>query len=202
MNNTSLVCKHAPDFTAKAVSSDGNIIDNFNFKAQVQNKYSVLFFYPLDFTFVCPTEIIAFSNRIEAFKELNTEVIGISVDSHFSHHAWRNTPRNKGGIGEIAFPLVADLSKSISTDYGVLLDGSLALRGTFIIDRNFIVRHQSINDLPIGRNVDEIIRLIKAFQFTEEHGEVCPSNWEEGKTGMNPDSEGVAKYLADNSDKL
>ena len=197
-----MVCKQAYDFDAKAVLADGSISDDFNFKEYIQGKYSVLFFYPLDFTFVCPTEIIAFSNRIAHFKELNTELIGISVDSHFTHNAWRNTPRDKGGIGDIEFPLVGDISKSIARDYGVLLNDSIALRATFIIDRNFIVKHQSINDLPLGRNVDETIRMIKALQYTEEHGEVCPAGWNDGDPAMVPDSAGVAKYLEEESENL
>lgn len=201
-NNSTLVCKHAVDFNAKAILSDGTTSENFNLKEHLQGKYAVIFFYPLDFTFVCPTEIIAFDNRIEQFTELNTEVIGISVDSHFSHNAWRNTPRDKGGIGAVKFPLVSDISKSISKDYGVLLDESIALRGTFVIDRDFIVRHQTVNDLPLGRSVDETIRIVKELQYTEKHGEVCPAGWNEGKEGMKPDAEGVANYLANHNEKL
>ena len=202
VGDSSLVCKHAADFSSKTVLSDGTISEDFNFKEYIQGQYSVLFFYPLDFTFVCPTEIIAFSNRVEEFKALNTEVVGVSVDSHFTHKAWRNTPLEKGGIGEINFPLVGDLSKSISKDYGVLLDESIALRATFIIDRNFIIRHQSVNDLPLGRNVDEILRLIRALQYTEEHGEVCPAGWSDKKEGIKPDVESVSGYLSKHSKDL
>lgn len=202
MNTSTLVCKSAIDFDAKAVMADGTILEDFNFQQYTQNKYSVLFFYPLDFTFVCPTEIIAFSKRVEQFKELNVELIGVSVDSHFTHNAWRNTPIDKGGIGDVNFPLIADISKSIAKNYGVLLDDSIALRATFIIDRDFIIRHQSINDLPLGRNVEEIIRLIKALQHTEEHGEVCPAGWQEGNNGMMPDAQGVADYLTEKSNDL
>ncbi|MBQ4875026.1 MAG: peroxiredoxin [Rickettsiaceae bacterium H1] len=202
VGDSTLVCKHALDFSAKTIMSDGSISENFNFKEHVKGKYGVLFFYPLDFTFVCPTEIIAFSNRIEQFNELNTELIGVSVDSHFTHYAWRKTLRENGGIGDINFPLVADLSKSISKNYGVLLDESISLRGTFIIDRDFIIRHQSVNDLPLGRNIDELIRLIKALQYTEKHGEVCPAGWTDEKQAMKPDSEGVASYLAEYNEAL
>ncbi len=197
MSNRTMVCKQAYDFSAKAVLEDGNIAEEFKFKEYIKSKYSVLFFYPLDFTFVCPTEIIAFSNRIADFQALNTELIGVSIDSHFTHKAWRDTPRNRGGLGQINFPLVADISKSIARDYGVLLDDSIALRATFVIDRDFVVKHQSINDLPLGRNVDEVLRIIKALQHTEEHGEVCPAGWQEGDSAMLPSSEGVASYLAD-----
>ncbi|HHD11664.1 MAG TPA: peroxiredoxin [Deltaproteobacteria bacterium] len=187
------VQKPAPDFTAQAVMPDGSIKELK--LSDYRGKYVVLFFYPLDFTFVCPTEVIAFSDRIEEFKQRNTEVIGISVDSVYTHTAWRNTPRKKGGIGEITYPLVADLNKRISQSYGVLLeDAGVALRGLFILDREGILKHITINDLPIGRNVDEVLRVIDAIQFCEEHGEVCPANWEKGKEGMKPDPKGLEKY--------
>lgn len=202
MNIDTLVCKHAIDFSAKAVLSDNTISDTFEFKKYIQKKYAVLFFYPLDFTFVCPTEIIAFSNRVDQFQKLNTELIGVSVDSHFAHHAWRNTSRDNGGIGKINFPLVSDISKSISSSYGVLIDSSIALRGTFIIDRDFIIRHQSVNDLPLGRDVDEVIRILTALQYTEHNGEVCPAGWKDGSPSMKPDANGVARYLSNNSNKL
>ncbi len=201
-NISNLVCEKARDFHAKTVLSDNSISDNFSLQDYVKNKYCVLFFYPLDFTFVCPTEIIAFSNRVEQFRELNTEIIGVSVDSHFAHFAWRNTPREKGGIGSINFPLVSDVSKSISQDYGVLLDNSVALRATFVIDKNFIIRHQSVNDIPLGRNVDEIVRTVKALQHTEKYGEVCPAGWDKGDSGMKPTQEGIAKLLAEKADSL
>uniref|UniRef100_A0A182W5M8 thioredoxin-dependent peroxiredoxin n=1 Tax=Anopheles minimus TaxID=112268 RepID=A0A182W5M8_9DIPT len=165
----------APAFKGTAVvDSDFREIKLEDYKG----KYLVLFFYPLDFTFVCPTEIIAFSDRIKEFKELNTEVVGVSVDSHFSHLAWINTPRKAGGLGKLEYPLLADLTKQISADYGVLLKDGISLRGLFIIDPNGVVRQITINDLPVGRSVDETLRLIKAFQFVEKHGEVCPANWE------------------------
>jgi peroxiredoxin (alkyl hydroperoxide reductase subunit C) len=197
-----LVTKTAPDFTAKAVMPDNQIVDNFTLSKYLDKSVGVLFFYPLDFTFVCPSEIIAFNNRLGEFSVRGVKLIGISVDSHFSHLAWKKTPVNKGGIGEVQFPLVADLTKSIARDYDVLIGDSIALRGTFIIDKNFVVRHQLINDLPLGRNVDEVIRMIDALYFVEEHGEVCPAGWNKGDEGMKPTSEGVADYLTSNADKL
>jgi peroxiredoxin (alkyl hydroperoxide reductase subunit C) len=164
--------------------------------SSLRGKYVVLYFYPLDFTFVCPTEIIAFDKALDKFKAKNAEVIGVSVDSQFSHWAWRNTPVEKGGIGPIRYPLVADLDKNIARSYGVLLDGRVALRGLFLIDKQGKVRHALINDLPLGRNVDEALRLVEALQFVETHGEVCPANWREGQDAMKPDAAGVAKYLA------
>lgn len=162
----------------------------------------VLFFYPLDFTFVCPSEIIAFDHRLKEFKDRGVEVIGVSVDSHFTHLAWKNTPVNHGGIGDIQYPLVADLSKNIAGDYDVLFDGEVALRGSFLIDKNGAVRHQVVNDLPLGRNIDEMLRMVDALQFHEEHGEVCPAGWDKGKKGMDASPEGVAKYLASEAESL
>lgn len=199
---TGLVTKEAIDFTAKAILADGTICNNFNLKEQLYGKYGVLFFYPLNFTFVCPTEIIAFHNRMAAFSERNTVVIGISIDSHFSHLAWRNTPIKNGGIGEINFPLVSDISKSISKNYEVLIEDSIALRATIIIDKDFIVRHVSINDLPLGRNVDEILRIIDAVQYNEQYGEVCPAGWNRAKEGMKATAESAADYLASNKNDL
>jgi len=183
----------APEFAAQAVMPDGS------FKelrlSDYRDKYVVLFFYPLDFTFVCPTEIIALSDRVKEFESRGAAVIGVSVDSHFSHLAWRNTERKKGGIGEIAYPLVADLDKSISRKYGVLLEKpGIALRGLFIIDREGKLRHITINDLPLGRNVDEMLRVVDAIQFNEKNGEVCPANWKKGEDGMKPDQKGLEKY--------
>ncbi|RCS41267.1 peroxiredoxin [Bremerella cremea] len=173
-----LVTQPAPDFSAEAVMEDGS------FKkislSDYQGKYVLLFFYPLDFTFVCPTEIIAFSEAIESFKQLNVQVLGCSIDSHFSHLAWRQTPRSQGGIGEIKYPLVADLDKSIAKNYDVLLPGGIALRGLFLIDKDGVVRHQVVNDLPLGRSVEEALRMVQALQFFEANGEVCPANWKEG----------------------
>lgn len=179
-----LVQKEAPDFEAQAVMADGS------FKqlklSDYRGKYVILFFYPLDFTFVCPTEIIAFSDRIADFEKLDVQVLGASVDSHFSHLAWRNTSRQDGGIGQIKYPLIADLNKKISTDYDVLLDGGIALRGLFLIDKEGVVRHQVVNDLPLGRNIDEALRIVQALQFFEQNGEVCPANWKEGAATIKP----------------
>ena len=191
-----LVTKKAPDFTAAAVLADGSIVEDFNLYKNFGEKGTVLFFYPLDFTFVCPSEIIAFSHRIDEFKSRGINVIGVSVDSQFSHFAWRETPIEKGGIGRVQYPLVADLSKQISKDYDVLLDAGVALRGSFLIDKDGTIRHAVINDLPLGRNIDEMIRMVDAMLFTNEHGEVCPAGWEKGKEGMKPNTEGVAEYLA------
>lgn len=190
-----LVGKEAPDFTAKAVMPDNSINDKFNLKAHIKGKVGIVFFWPLDFTFVCPSEIIAFDNRVKEFKSRGAEVIGVSVDSHFTHLAWKNTAVNDGGIGNVQFPMVADLTKSIARSYDVLLADEVAFRGTFMIDKKGIVRHQVINDLPLGRNVDEAIRMLDALNFVEEHGEVCPANWKRGEDGMKPTGEGVATYL-------
>ena len=189
-----LVTKEAPDFTAKAVMGD-NSFEELTLSS-FRGKYVVLFFYPLDFTFVCPSEIIAFDKALDRFKEKGAEVIGVSVDSEFTHWAWKNTPVDNGGIGNIRYPLVADLKKTIARDYGVLLDDSVALRGLFLIDKEGVVRHAVINDLPLGRSVDEAVRMVDALQFTEKHGEVCPANWKDGDDAMTPTAEGVAEYLA------
>jgi peroxiredoxin (alkyl hydroperoxide reductase subunit C) len=189
-----LVTKEAPDFTAQAVMPDG-AFGEFKLSAH-RGKYVILFFYPLDFTFVCPSEIIAFDKITKALKDRNAVLVGISVDSQFTHHAWRQTPRNKGGIGSVSFPLVADLDKKIARDYDVLLNESVSLRGLFLIDTHGVVRHQVVNDLPLGRNVDEALRMLDALQFHEEHGEVCPANWRPGEEAMKPTAEGVAAYLA------
>jgi peroxiredoxin (alkyl hydroperoxide reductase subunit C) len=191
-----LVTKKAPDFTATAVLADGSIVEDFNLMDNLGEKGAVLFFYPLDFTFVCPSEIIAFSHRIEEFKSRGINVIGVSVDSQFSHFAWRETPVEQGGIGRVAYPLVADLDKKISKKYDVLLDKSVALRGSFLIDADGTVRHAVINDLPLGRNIDEMIRMVDTMLFTNEHGEVCPAGWSKGDEGMKASTEGVAEYLA------
>jgi peroxiredoxin 2/4 len=209
-----LVGKNAPDFTATAVMPDGSFDDKFNLlnylgikkdatgKVTKKGKIGVLFFWPLDFTFVCPSEIIAFNNRLKEFKLRKTEVIGVSVDSHFTHLAWKQTPVEKGGIGDVQFPMVADLTKTIARDYDVLLGGAVSFRGTFMIDGNGVVRHQVINDLPLGRNVDEALRMVDALQFHEEHGEVCPAGWNRGDEGMKATADGVAKYLKGNAKKL
>lgn len=197
-----LVGKKAPDFTAPTVMDDNSIDESFNLKKYLNGKPAVIFFYPLDFTFVCPSEIIAFNNRLQEFKDRGVEVIAVSVDSHFTHIAWKNTPVEKGGIGQVQFPMVADLTKQISRDYDVLTNDSVAFRGTFLIDKEGIVRHQVINDLPLGRNVDEAIRMVDALAFHEEHGEVCPAGWNKGSKGMKADAEGVSTYLAENAQAL
>ena len=189
-----LVTKEAPDFTAKAVMPDNSFADLK--LSSYRGKYVVLFFYPLDFTFVCPSEIIAFDAALAKFEKKNAQVLGVSVDSHYTHLAWKNTPRKEGGIGPIKYPLVSDLTKQIARDYGVLLEGGVALRGLFLIDKKGVVRHALVNDLPIGRSVDEALRVLDALQFHEEHGDVCPANWHAGEEAMKPTAEGVATYLA------
>ena len=193
-----LVTKQAPDFTATAVMPDNSMKPDFKL-SDYRGTYVILFFYPLDFTFVCPSEILAFDKALPAFKAKNCEIIGVSIDSQFSHWAWKNTPVQQGGIGNVQFPLVADLDKSISRQYGVLLDAGIALRGTFLIDREGVVRHAVVNDLPLGRNTDEALRMVDALQFHEKYGDVCPANWEEGKEAMKPTAAGVADYLSKHS---
>lgn len=196
-----LVGKQAPDFTAPAVLADG-AIDEVSMSA-FKGKYVVLFFYPLDFTFVCPTELIAFSHRIEEFEKRGVQVVGCSIDSQFTHLAWRNTPVDDGGIGPVKYPLVADVKHEICRAYDVELDpDGVALRGSFLIDREGVVRHQVVNDLPLGRNIDEMLRMVDALQFHEKHGEVCPAGWSQGDKGMVADGEGVASYLAQEAGKL
>ena len=195
-----LVGKPAPDFTATAVFGNNEIKPLT--LSKLQGKHVVMFFYPLDFTFVCPSELIAFDHRLEEFKKRNVEVIGVSIDSEWTHLAWKNTPVEKGGIGQVGYPLVADIKHSICQAFDVETDGGVALRGSFLIDAAGIVQHQVVNNLPLGRNVDEMLRMVDALQFTEQHGEVCPAGWQKGKTGMNASPEGVAKYLAENSKTL
>ena len=185
---STLVTREAPDFTANAVMGD-NTFCEFKLSA-LKGKYVVLFFYPMDFTFVCPSEILAFDNKYEEFKKRGCEVVSVSTDSEYTHLAWKSLAPNKGGIGNVKFPMVADMTKNISRDYG-----SVALRGLFLIDRQGIVRHALVNDLPLGRSVDEAIRMVDALQFYEEHGEVCPANWHKGEEGMKASAEGVAEYL-------
>ena len=198
-----LVGRQAPDFVAAAVLGSGEIVENFRLFDQISGKYGLIFFYPLDFTFVCPSELIALDNRIEEFKSRNVEVIGVSIDSQFTHHAWRNTPINNGGIGPVKYSLVADVNHKICQGFGVEHpEAGVALRGAFLIDRDGIVRSQVVNDLPIGRNMGELIRIIDALQFHEQNGEVCPANWSKGDTGMTPTPQGVADYLASNADNL
>lgn len=200
---TVLVARKAPDFQSAAVLANGEIKNDYKFSEATSGKYSILFFYPLDFTFVCPSELISLNNHIAQFKERNVEVIGVSIDSQFTHNAWRNTPPSKGGIGELGFTLVADVNHRICQAYGVEHpEAGVAFRGVFIMDKEGTVRSQIVNDLPIGRNVEEILRVIDAIQFHEKHGEVCPAGWQKGKEGMKPTAEGVASYLEGNEDKL
>ena len=189
-----LVQKEAPDFKAQAVMPDSSFQEVS--LSDYRGKYVVLFFYPLDFTFVCPSEILAFNCKVEEFNKKDCQLIGISVDSHFTHLAWKETAIEKGGIGNVQYPLVADIKKEIARAYGVLHDDSVALRGLFLIDKEGVVRHAVVNDLPLGRNVDEALRMLDALRFTEEHGDVCPANWHEGEEAMKPTAEGVAEYLA------
>ena len=197
-----LVGKQAPDFTVPAVLGDGQIVDAFSFSEATSGKYAVVFFYPLDFTFVCPSELIALDHRIDEFKTRGVEVVAVSIDSHFTHNAWRNTAINDGGIGKVAYTLAADIKHEICQAYDVEHAGGMAFRGAFLIDKNGIVRSQIVNDLPLGRNFDEVIRMFEALQFIEEHGEVCPAGWNKGDKGMKPTTEGVAAYLAKNASKL
>ncbi len=198
-----LVGRSAPDFTANAVLGDGSIVPDFNLAKNIDGKYAVIFFYPLDFTFVCPSELIAFDHRLKEFSDRGVEVIGVSIDSHYTHNAWRNTAINDGGIGQVGYPLVADINHSICQAYDVEHPAAgVAFRASFLIDKSGDVRHQVVNDLPLGRNIDEMLRMIDALQFTEEHGEVCPAGWNKGDKGMKATTEGVADYLAENADSL
>jgi len=197
-----LVTKKAPDFTASTVLEDGQIVEAFNLYKNFGEKGTVLFFYPLDFTFVCPSEIIAFSKRVADFKERGVNVIGVSVDSEFSHFAWRETDVKMGGIGRIQYPLVSDITKSIAKAYDVLIEEEVALRASFLIDADGTIRHAVINDLALGRNIDEMLRMVDTMLFTNEHGEVCPAGWNKGDEGMKETKDGVATYLANNQDKL
>jgi peroxiredoxin (alkyl hydroperoxide reductase subunit C) len=197
-----IVTNKAPDFTATAVLGDNQIVEDFNLYENLGEKGAVLFFYPLDFTFVCPSELIAFDHRLKEFQDRGINVIGCSIDSQFSHFAWKNTPINEGGIGQVKYPLVADLNKQIARDFDVLLNDSVALRGSFLIDADGTVRHAVVNDLPLGRNIDEMLRMIDAMLFTNEYGEVCPAGWQKGDEGMKADTEGVAEYLGKHADEL
>ena len=188
-----LVQKEAPDFQAQAVMPDGSFQQVR--LSEYRGKYVLLFFYPLDFTFVCPTEIIAFSDACGKFADKNVQILGVSVDSQYSHLAWRNTPRSQGGIGEVAYPLIADLDKGIAESYDVLLPGGVALRGLFLIDKDGFVRHQVVNDLPLGRSVDEALRMVEALQFFEANGEVCPANWHEGARTIKPSPEASKEFF-------
>lgn len=197
-----LVGKPAPDFTAPAVLGSGDINEDFNLTEAIKGKKAVIFFYPLDFTFVCPSELLAFDNRYEEFQKRGVEVIGVSIDSHWTHNAWRNTPVAKGGIGEVKYTLVADMKHEICQAYDVESEGGVAFRGSFLIDAAGVVRHQVVNDLPLGRNVDEMLRMVDALAFHETNGEVCPAGWTEGDKGMEANPEGVAAYLSDNAENL
>ncbi len=200
---TILVGKTAPDFTAAAVLGNGEITSNFNLHTAIKNKYGIVFFYPLDFTFVCPSELIAVDNRFEEFEKRNTLIMGVSIDSQFTHNAWRNTPVANGGIGKVRYPLIADVNHRICQAYGVEHpEAHIALRGAFIIDKKGIVRSQIVNDLPLGRNIDELIRLIDALEFHDKHGEVCPAGWTKGKTGIKATTEGIAAFLASEASGL
>ena len=199
---TVLVGREAPEFSAAAVMGDGTINEDFKL-SDYRGKYVVLFFWPLDFTFVCPSEIIAHNNRLAHFQERGVQLIGVSIDSEFTHYAWRNTPVDKGGIGEVGFPIVADKTHRICQAYGIEHpEAGVALRGSFLVDKSGIVQHQVVNNLPLGREVDEMLRMVDALQFTEEHGEVCPAGWHKGEEGMKPNAEGVATYLAKHAKSL
>ena len=198
-----LVGKSAPDFEAAAVLGNGTIVDKFSFSKETKGKYVAVVFYPLDFTFVCPTELIALDHRVDELKKRGVEVLAVSVDSQFTHNAWRNTPIDKGGIGPVKYTMIADVSHGITQAYDVEVEGAaVAYRGTFLIDKSGKVRHQVVNDLPLGRNMDELIRMVDALQFFEEHGEVCPAGWNKGQSGMSASPEGVAAYLSENAGKL
>ena len=198
-----LVGRQAPDFTVPAVLADGSIVDQYNFKEATQGKYALVFFYPLDFTFVCPSELIALNNAMNEFKERNVEVIGVSIDSQFTHNAWRNTDINKGGIGAVNYTLAADVNHFICRSYGVEHpEAGVAFRGAFIIDKAGVVQSQIVNNLPIGRSINEILRVVDALQFHEQHGEVCPANWKKGESGMTASPNGVAAYLAEHAEAL
>lgn len=196
-----LVAREAPDFCAPAVMPNGTIKDDFKL-SDFRGQFVVLFFYPLDFTFVCPSEIIAHDHRVDALQALGAQVIAVSIDSQFTHHAWRETPIDRGGIGPVKFPLVADINHDIVRAFGVEHPNNVALRASFLIDQDGIVQHQVVNNLPLGRDVDEMIRMVEALKFTQEHGEVCPAGWQNGQAGMKPDADGVASYLAEHAESL
>ncbi|MGK2960325.1 MAG: peroxiredoxin C [Candidatus Malihini olakiniferum] len=198
-----LVTRQAPNFTAAAILGNGEIIKNFNLKKHISGKAAVIFFWPMDFTFVCPSELIAFDHRYKEFQDRGVEVVGVSFDSEFVHNAWRNTPVKSGGIGPIQYAMVADVKREIQKAYGIEHpDAGVALRGSFLVDKEGFVRHQVVNDLPLGRNIDEMLRMVDALLFHEEHDEVCPAQWEKSKSGIVASPDGIAKYLTENADKL
>jgi len=198
-----LVGRKAPDFTCAAVLGNGEITSKFKLSEALNGKYGLVFFYPLDFTFVCPSELIALNKRMKQFKERGVEVIAVSIDSQFSHNAWRNTPINEGGIENVSYTMAADVHHRICQAYGVEHpEAGVAFRAAFVIDKNGVVRSQIVNDLPIGRNIDEILRIVDAVQYNEAHGEVCPAGWKKGEAGMKPSTDGVATYLASNAEQL
>lgn len=198
-----LVGRRAPDFSVSAILGDGKVVEQFRLHDALKDKYGLVFFYPLNFTFVCPSELIALDHRINEFTQRNVEVISVSIDSHFSHMAWRNTPQDKGGIGPVRYTMAADINHNICQIYGVEHpEAGVALRGAFLIDKTGIIRSQIVNDLPLGRNIDELLRLVDAVQFAEQHGEVCPAGWKKGDKGMIASPDGVAAYLEANADKL
>ena len=204
-----LVGRKAPVFTTQAVLQDGEVVGDYDFGDAINGKYAVLFFYPLDFTFVCPSEILAIANRTEHLREAGCEIVGVSVDSHWSHNAWRNMPVDQGGIGAVPFTLAADMTREISTAYGILADSSdsyypmgVSMRATFVIDQSGVVRYQVVTDEPLGRNMDDVVRMVEALQFFEKNGQVCPAGWQSGDGGMINTPDGVASYLSENADKL
>lgn len=198
-----LVGRRAPDFTTAAVLANGELVGELNFGTFTKNKYALLFFYPLDFTFVCPSELIALDKRMNEFKARGVEVLAVSIDSQFTHNAWRNTPVAQGGIGPVNYAMVADIQHAVCQSYGVEHPSAgVSLRAAFIIDQHGIVRSQMVNDLPLGRNIDEIIRVVDALQYFEEHGEVCPAGWNKGDAGMKPSIAGVAEYLSTHAEGL
>jgi peroxiredoxin (alkyl hydroperoxide reductase subunit C) len=197
-----LVGKPAPDFDVAAVLGTGEIVDSYKRSEAMAGKYGLVFFYPLDFTFVCPSELIALDHRMDKFRELGVEVVAVSIDSQFTHNAWRNTAINDGGIGAVTYTMAADINHDICRAYDVETAGGVAFRGAFLIDAQGNVRSQLVNDLPLGRNIDELIRLAEALQFTDQHGEVCPAGWNKGDKGMNASPEGVATYLTENAAAL
>ena len=204
-----LVGKKAPDFTTQAVLADNSIVGDYNFTETRNGKYAVVFFYPLDFTFVCPSELIAMDHRMDKLTELGVEVVGVSIDSHHSHYAWKNTAINDGGVGKVRYTLAADMDHSIAQAYGIQSDGGdsyypagTAMRANFVIDQKGIVRHQVVNDEPLGRNMDEVVRIVEALQFFEQNGQVCAAGWQKGDAGMVNTAEGVAAYLTENAENL